>query len=313
MRNLFIAGHRGMVGSAVWRALSTNEDWNLIGISRNFLDLRNESEVLKYFEINEIDVVIDAAAIVGGIHANFTYPYPFLMDNLRIQNSLINASVLTGVKTFIFLGSSCIYPAMAKQPIKEEYLLSGPLESTNEFYAVAKISGVKAIEAARKQYGFNYFSLMPTNIYGPGDNFDLKTSHVLPAMIRKFHEAKFSGGVVELWGNGSAYREFLHVDDLASAIVFLLNNPPKESIFNVGTGVDLTIRELSEIISNIVEYEGQIFWDDKKLVGTLKKQLDISKILDLGWEPKIALSVGIRDTYDWFRNNLSILRNVSIN
>ncbi|MDX5477570.1 MAG: GDP-L-fucose synthase, partial [Cyclobacteriaceae bacterium] len=254
---IYIAGHKGMVGSAIARKLQSLDYSNIIGKSSKELDLRIQRDVNAFFEVEKPDIVIDAAARVGGIMANQTYPYPFLMENLQIQNNLIDASIKHDVEKFIFLGSSCIYPKLAPQPIKEEYLLTSPLESSNEWYAIAKIAGVKACEAIRGQYGKDYVSLMPTNLYGPYDNFDLETSHVLPAMIRKFHEAKINGNrPVELWGSGSPMREFLHVDDMAEAVVFALENKLEDNLYNVGTGKDLSIKDLALLIQDTVGHKG---------------------------------------------------------
>ena len=291
---IYIAGHKGMVGSACWQALSNLGYINLIGKSSKELDLRNQSEVNDFLADEKPFVIIDAAAKVGGILANDTFPYEFLMDNMLIQNNLIRSAHKLDIPKFIFLGSSCIYPKLAPQPLKEEYLLTSPLEPTNEWYAIAKISGVKLIEALRKQYNRNYVSLMPTNLYGPGDNFDLKTSHVLPAMIRKFHEAKQKGSSeVILWGDGSPRREFLHVEDLAKAVTFFIENEISESFLNVGTGEDITIKNLADVIKGVVAYEGEIKWDSSKPNGTPRKLLDISKINKYGWQHSITLNVGI--------------------
>ena len=262
---IYIAGHRGMVGSACFRALTDAGYTNLIGKTSKELDLKDQTAVETFISIEKPDAIIDAAARVGGILANDTYPYEFLMDNMLIQNNLICSAHENDIEKFIFLGSSCIYPKHAKQPLKEEYLLTGPLEPTNEWYAIAKISGVKLIEAIRKQFGRDYVSLMPTNLYGPNDNFDLKSSHVLPAMIRKFHEAKMDNHrSVTLWGTGSPMREFLHVDDLASAIVFTLENTLDEHLYNVGSGSDLTIKTLAEMVQKIVGHKGEIIWEGNK-------------------------------------------------
>jgi len=299
--SIYIAGHRGMVGSAVWRLLESRGFTNLTGKTSAELDLRNQQAVNAFFEAHSFDVVIDAAARVGGILANSQYPYPFLMENLQIQNNLIDAAHNFGVQKFIFLGSSCIYPKMAPQPLKEEYLLTAPLEPTNEWYAIAKIAGVKACQAIRNQFGKDFVSLMPTNLYGPNDNFDLKTSHVLPAMMRKFHEAKSDNHApVTLWGTGSPMREFLHVDDLAEAVLFALENKLDDFLYNVGTGTDLTIRELAESIQSVTGHTGEVIWDTTKPDGTPKKQLDTSKINALGWSPKISLEDGIRSVYEWY-------------
>ena len=310
---IYIAGHKGMVGSAIWNNLQKNGYVNLIGKSSKELDLKNQSLVNSFFESNKPDLVIDAAARVGGIFANNTYPYQFIMENMQIQNNLIDAAHKNDVKKFIFLGSSCIYPKFAEQPIKEEYLLTDSLEPTNEWYAIAKITGVKACEAIRKQFNKDFLSLMPTNLYGERDNFDLQSSHVLPAMIRKFHDAKENGNSpVTLWGTGNPMREFLHVDDLAEAVRFTLENKLNDSLYNIGTGVDLTIKELAETVQKIVGHTGQIIWDSSKPDGTPKKQLNIDKIKKEGWQPKIELSVGIRRTYQWFLENIENYKEVKI-
>lgn len=302
-----------MVGSAVWRALEAAGYNNLIGFGSKELDLRNQQAVKDMVLAEKPDVIIDAAAKVGGILANNNYPYQFLMDNMLIQNNLIEASLHIDLKKFIFLGSSCIYPKMAPQPLKEEYLLTGPLEPTNEWYAIAKISGVKLCEAIRKQYGKDYVSLMPTNLYGPFDNFDLQTSHVLPAMIRKFHDAKENGNEpVTLWGSGTPMREFLHVDDMAQGVLFTLENKLPEHLYNVGTGEDLTIKELAETIQGAVGHEGEIIWDSSKPDGTPRKLMDISKMHGLGWKHKISLQEGIKNTYNWFLENHNSIKEVKI-
>lgn len=306
---IFIAGHRGMVGTAIWQRLAGCGYDNLVGKSSTELNLRDQKEVDSFFSKEKPTVVIDAAAKVGGILANNSHPYPFLMENLQIQNNLIESSLKYNVAKFIFLGSSCIYPKLASQPIKEDYLLTGSLEPTNEWYALAKIAGVKACEAARKQYHKDYISLMPTNLYGPNDNFDLTTSHVLPAMIRKFHEAKVSGSPnVHLWGSGKPRREFMHVSDLAAAINFILENKPKYSLYNVGTGYDISINELAHLIKDLVQYEGQIKWDASKPDGTPRKLLDVSKINQEGWKAEVNLESGVKDTYEWYLNNRSKIR-----
>ena len=302
---IYIAGHRGMVGSACWRALENEGYTNLVGKTSNELDLRDQKAVEEFIKTEKPIAIIDAAAKVGGILANDTYPYEFLMDNMLIQNNLIRSAHENDVPKFIFLGSSCIYPKFAPQPLKEEYLLTDSLEPTNEWYAIAKISGVKLIEALRKEYGKDYVSLMPTNLYGPNDNFDLKSSHVLPAMIRKFHEAKLDdNGSVVLWGNGSPMREFLHVDDLGQAVLFALETALKEHLYNVGTGTDITIKELAEHIQSIVEHTGEIKWDTNKPNGTPRKLMDSSKLMSLGWSPKIQLSDGIKNVYGWYKKYL---------
>ena len=299
---IYIAGHRGMVGSACWRAFEAEGYTNLIGKTSKELDLRDQKAVEEFIKAEKPAAIIDAAAKVGGILANDTYPYEFLIDNMLIQNNLIRSAHENDVPKFIFLGSSCIYPKFAPQPLKEEYLLTDSLEPTNEWYAIAKISGVKLIEALRKAYGRDYVSLMPTNLYGPNDNFDLKSSHVLPAMIRKFHEAKLNGNApVELWGTGSPMREFLHVDDLGQAVLFALENKLDEHLYNVGTGVDLTIKELAELIQSIVGHRGEIFWDSTKPDGTPRKLMDNSKIQTQGWKSQIQLSTGVETVYNWFK------------
>jgi GDP-L-fucose synthase len=302
---IYIAGHRGMVGSACWRALSAAGYTNLIGKTSKELDLRDQSAVEDFIKTQKPVAIIDAAARVGGILANDNYPYEFLMDNMLIQNNLIRSAHENDIEKFIFLGSSCIYPKFAPQPIKEEYLLTDELEPTNQWYAIAKISGVKLIEALRKQFNRDYVSLMPTNLYGPNDNFDLKTSHVLPAMIRKFHEAKENNHArVTLWGSGSPMREFLHVDDLGQAVLFALEHKLDEHLYNVGSGSDLTIKALAEMIQKQVGHKGEIFWDDSKPDGTPKKLMDSSRLNDEGWESTIKLSRGIQMIYDWFIDNL---------
>ena len=296
---IYIAGHRGMVGSACWRALEAEGYYNLIGKTSKELDLRDQKAVEDFIRMEKPVVIIDAAAKVGGILANDTYPYEFLIDNMLIQNNLIRSAHDNDVPKFIFLGSSCIYPKFAPQPLKEEYLLTDSLEPTNEWYAIAKISGVKLIEALRKEYGRDYVSLMPTNLYGPNDNFDLQSSHVLPAMIRKFHEAKLNGNLpVELWGTGSPMREFLHVDDLAQAVLFAVENRLEEHLYNVGTGKDLRIRELAEIVQRVVGHKGIIMWNKDLPDGTPKKLLDVSRLIKIGWNAKIDLIEGIEKVYN---------------
>jgi GDP-L-fucose synthase len=310
---IFVAGHNGMVGSAIVRNLKSKGYNNIIVRSSKELDLRNQQAVNDFIKTEKPEVVFDAAARVGGILANNNYPYQFLMENMQIQNNLIDASLQNDVKKFIFLGSSCIYPKLAPQPLKEEYLLTSSLEPTNEWYAIAKISGVKACEAIKKQFNKDFLSLMPTNVYGPGDNFDLQTSHVLPAMIRKFHEAKQNNHApVTLWGNGSAMREFIHVDDLADAAVFAFENNLSEHLYNTGTGVDLTIKELSLAIQEIVGHNGDILWDETKPNGTPRKLLDVSKLSNAGWKAKIELKEGIRETYQWFTQHVEQIRLVQI-
>ena len=298
---IYIAGHRGMVGSACWRALTSAGYSNLIGMTSKELDLRNQQVVDDFIKTEKPDAIIGSAAKVGGILANDTYPYEFLMDNMLIQNNLLRSAHENDIEKFIFLGSSCIYPKHAKQPLKEEYLLTGPLEPTNEWYAIAKISGVKLIEALRKQYSRDYVSLMPTNLYGPNDNFDLENSHVLPAMIRKFHEAKQDNhSSVILWGSGSPLREFLHVDDLAQAVLFALEHKLDDHLYNVGSGSDLTIKALAKMIQKVIGHNGQVLWDDSKPNGTPKKLMDSYKLNDMGWESSTELIDGIKKTYEWF-------------
>ena len=310
---IYIAGHRGMVGSAIWRKLEAEGYTNLIGRTSSELDLRNQQSVTEFFEAEKPQVVIDAAARVGGILANNDYPYQFLMENLQIQNNLIDASHKNGVQKFIFLGSSCIYPKHAPQPLKEEYLLTDSLEPTNEWYAIAKIAGVKACEAIRKQFGKDFVSLMPTNLYGSHDNFDLQTSHVLPAMIRKFHEAKENGNTsVNLWGSGTPMREFLYVDDLADAVYFALENKLTENLYNVGTGKDITIKELAETIQKITGHEGQIIWDSSKPDGTPRKLMSVDKLKQEGWSSNTTLESGILETYQWFLENSSNYKQVKL-
>jgi GDP-L-fucose synthase len=310
---IYIAGHRGMVGSAIWRALENTGYSNLIGVSSKELDLKSQQQVSDFFKTTSPDVVIDSAARVGGILANNNYPYHFLMENMQIQNNLIDFSLQYGVEKFIFLGSSCIYPKLAPQPLKEEYLLTSSLEETNEWYALAKISGVKACEAIRKQYGKDFISLMPTNLYGSHDNFDLETSHVLPAMIRKFHEAKSRNHeTVTLWGTGNPMREFLHVNDMADAVIFALENEFEDNLYNVGTGKDLTIKELAALIQRIVGHKGEIVWDGTKPDGTPRKLMDVSKMEDAGWKATISLEDGIRSTYEWFLENINHFKQVKL-
>ncbi len=310
---IYIAGHNGMVGAAIKRLLIKNGFTNIIGKSSKELDLRDQAAVKTFFINENPDVVIDAAARVGGILANNNYPYQFLMDNMLIQNNLIQAAHENNVQKFIFLGSSCIYPKLAPQPLKEEYLLTSSLEPTNEWYAIAKITGVKLCQAIRKQYNKDFVSLMPTNLYGPYDNFDLETSHVLPAMIRKFHDSKLNGHTpVQLWGSGTPMREFLHVDDMAKGVLFALENVLPEYLYNVGTGVDLTIKELAETIQTAVGHQGEIIWDASKPDGTPRKLMDNSKMEQLGWKAEIVLSDGITETYQWFLNNVGSVKQVKM-
>ena len=295
---IYIAGHNGMVGSACWRLLKAKGYKNIIGYTSKDLDLREQNKVFEIIKKEKPNVIIDAAARVGGILANSQNPYEFLLDNMLIQNNLIKTAHELNIEKFIFLGSSCIYPKMARQPLKEEYLLTGPLEETNQYYAIAKISGVKLIEALRCQYNRDYVSLMPTNLYGPGDNYDLNNSHVIPAMLRKFFEAKEKKiNEVVLWGTGNPKREFLHVDDLAKAVLFSLENSLSDSLYNIGSGVEVSIKELSEIIQNIVGYDGNVKWDHSKPDGTPRKLMDSSKINLAGWTANIDLKKGIESVY----------------
>jgi GDP-L-fucose synthase len=306
---IYVAGHRGLVGSAVVRSLKNHGFGNLIVRSHKELDLTEQSAVRKFFDDTRPEAVIMAAARVGGIHANNSHPAGFLRDNLLIQDNVIDAAYRSGVAKFVFLGSSCIYPKLAPQPLKEDYLLTGPLEPTNEWYAIAKIAGIKMCQAYRREYGFKAISLMPTNLYGPGDNFDLQTSHVLPALIRKFHEAKLRNDKnVEIWGTGTPRREFLHVEDLADAVLFLLQNYDAEPIVNIGWGEDLTIRELSEIIMSAIGYSGSLTFDHSKPDGTPRKLLDASRLRSLGWRPRISLRAGIESTYAWFKEHAADAR-----
>jgi len=310
---IYIAGHNGMVGSAIWRILTAKGYTNLIGKSSKELDLKEQQAVRDFIEKEKPDVIIDAAARVGGILANNDYPYQFLSENIQIQSNLIDAALKNNVEKFIFLGSSCIYPKLAPQPLKEEYLLTDTLEPTNEWYAIAKITGVKACQAIRKQFGKDYVSLMPTNLYGSYDNFDLNTSHVLPAMIRKFHEAKINGhSPVTLWGSGTPMREFLFVDDMAKAVVFALENKLPDYLYNVGTGEDLTIKELAETIQKITGHNGEIIWDSSKPDGTPRKLMDITKMHELGWKHELNLEEGVRKTYEWFLENIENVKKVTI-
>jgi GDP-L-fucose synthase len=310
-KKIYVAGHTGMVGSAVMRALQKSGYKNLIAVSSGQLDLRRQSDVEDFFEKQKPDVVIVAAAKVGGILANNTYRAEFIYDNLMIEANLIHASYLHKVKKLIFLGSSCIYPKLAPQPLKEEYLLSGYLEYTNEPYAIAKIAGIKLCENYFRQYECNFISAMPTNLYGPNDNFDLQTSHVLPALIRKFHEAKTNNNPsVTIWGTGKPLREFLFVDDLAEAILFMMEKVEASDLYNlgithlnIGSGKDISISDLAALISEIIGYNGKIEYDTTKPDGTPRKLMDVSRINSLGWKYKTELEEGIKKTYDWFLNN----------
>jgi GDP-L-fucose synthase len=306
---IYVAGHRGLVGSAIWRKLTAEGFTDLIGASSSELDLRDRSEVFAFMREHRPDVVIDAAAKVGGIHANDTFPAEFLSDNLRIQVNVMDAANEVDVDRLLFLGSSCIYPKFAEQPIKESSLLTGELEPTNDAYAIAKIAGIMQVQAARKQYGRRWISAMPTNLYGPGDNFHSQNSHVLPALMRRIHEAKAQGDPeVVIWGSGTPRREFLHVDDLAAACLFLLENYDDPQTINVGVGDDLSIHELAEIVAQTVGYRGELVQDPTKPDGTPRKLLDVSRLNDLGWSARIGLREGISTTYDWYVENLSDLR-----
>jgi GDP-L-fucose synthase len=302
---IYVAGHRGLVGSAIVRAVESSSDHSWIGKPHSDLDLLDRKSVFEYVAAEKPDAVIIAAAKVGGIHANDSFPVQFLSENLQIETNLMDAAHAAGISRLLFLGSSCVYPKLAPQPIKEEYLLTGPLESTNEAYALAKISGLKLVQAYRKQYGLKWISAMPTNMYGPGDNFDLENSHVLPALIRKFHEAKLKNSeTVTLWGSGSPLREFLHSDDLASASLFLLESYDDAVPINVGTGKDISILELARLIKDVVGFAGEIKWDASKPDGTPRKLLDVSRLTALGWQSSISLQEGINSTYKSFVSTL---------
>jgi GDP-L-fucose synthase len=306
---IYVAGHRGLVGSAVVRALLRQGHQSLLLRTREELDLTNQAAVREFFQSARPQVVIMAAARVGGIHANNAHPALFIRDNLMVQDNVIDAAQRFGTAKLVFLGSSCIYPKLAPQPIKEEYLLTGPLEPTNEWYAIAKIAGLKMCQAYRREFGFNAISLMPTNLYGPGDNFDLENSHVLPALIRRFHEARLRGDeTLAIWGTGTPRREFLHVDDLADAVIYLLENYDDEPIVNIGWGEDVTIRELAELVMAESGYRGRLVFDASKPDGTPRKLLDTTRLTGLGWRPKISLEAGIASTYAWFREHLAEAR-----
>ncbi len=301
---IFVAGHSGLVGSAIVRELERLGYGNLVLRSSAKLDLRNQAAVTAFFGDQRPEYVILAAAKVGGIYANATYPADFLRDNLQIQTNVIDSAWQSGVAKLCFLGSSCIYPKLAPQPMPEEALLTGPLEPTNEWYAIAKIAGVKMCQAYRRQHGFNAICLMPTNLYGPGDNFDLQNSHVLPALIRRFHEAKIRGdGELVVWGTGTPRREFLYMDDLANAVVHLMRTYDEEGMVNIGCGVDVTIRELAELVANVVGFTGQMRFDTSKPDGTPRKLMDVSRLTGLGWQPRVSLEEGIQRTYRWFVAN----------
>lgn len=305
---IYIAGHRGMVGSAILRRLKREGYENLVVRRSSELDLRHQAAVARLFEAEKPDYVFLAAAKVGGIHANNLYRAEFLYDNLMIQNNIIHQSYVHKVKKLLFLGSSCIYPKMASQPLKEEYLLTGSLEPTNEPYAIAKITGIKMCESYWDQYGCNFISAMPTNLYGPNDNYDLNNSHVLPALIRKFHEAKVDNkSFVEIWGTGSPKREFLHVDDLAAASFFLMQNYDNPELVNVGTGDDISIKDLAILIKGIVGYEGDLRFDSSKPDGTLRKLMDVSKLNQMGFKHQIDLAEGIQKVYQNYKENLAVV------
>jgi GDP-L-fucose synthase len=305
--SIYVAGHRGLVGSAIWRELQRLGFTNLIGRTHAELDLLDAGAVRRFYAETKPEFVFVAAAKVGGILANNNHPAQFLYENLQIQNHLIHGAWQAGIKKLLFLGSSCIYPKLAPQPLKEEYLLSGPLEPTNEWYAVAKIAGIKMCQAYRRQYGCDFISAMPTNMYGPNDNYDLQNSHVLPALLRKFHEAKVAGKKeVVCWGTGSPLREFLYADDLARACVFLMQNYSEEQFINVGCGSDVTIRELSDTVKRVVGFEGNIVWDSTKPDGTPRKLMDSSRLFALGWKPQVGLEQGIRLAYEDLLKRLAL-------
>lgn len=301
---IYVAGHRGLVGSAIVRRLERQGFETIITRSRDEVDLTSQAAVNDFFDQQRPEFVFLAAAKVGGILANSTYPADFIRENLQMQTNVIDAAYRSGARKLVFLGSSCIYPKYAPQPMKEQYLLSGALEPTNEAYAIAKIAGITMVNAYREQFGFNGISLMPTNLYGPGDNFDLESSHVMPALMRKFHEAKLAGApTVTVWGSGTPRREFLHVDDLADAATFMMDKYDAGDIVNVGVGEDVSIGELAALIAEVVGYEGEIVYDSSKPDGTPRKLLDISRLLSLGWRPKVKLKNGIVSTYKWYVEN----------
>jgi GDP-L-fucose synthase len=298
---IFVAGHRGLVGSAIWRELERQGFQNLVGKSRKELDLLDAAAVRQFYAKEKPEYIIDAAAKVGGILANNNQPASFLYENLQIQNNLIHGGHEAGVRKLLFLGSSCIYPKHAPQPMREESLLTGPLEPTNEWYAVAKIAGIKMCQAYRRQHGCDFISAMPTNMYGPNDNYDLQTSHVLPALIRKFHEAKKAGSpTVVCWGTGTPMREFLYSDDLARACIFLLDNYSEEQFINVGSGSEISVKALAELIQSVVGFTGKIIWDSSKPDGSPRKLMDSSRLFALGWKPSVDLATGIRTAYEDF-------------
>jgi GDP-L-fucose synthase len=301
---IYVAGHRGLVGSAIVRAIESEGTHSWIGQTRAELDLLDRKSVFQFLEKEKPDAVVIAAAKVGGIQANSNFPVEFLSENLQIETNLMDGAHAAQIQKLLFLGSSCVYPKLAPQPIKEEYLLTGELEKTNEAYALAKISGLKLVQAYRKQYGHKWISAMPTNMYGPSDNFDLESSHVLPALIRKFHDAKTRGDLsVSLWGTGSPKREFLHSDDLGRACLYLLENYDNDVAINIGVGEDLSIRDLANLVKSVVGFQGDIEWDSTKPDGTPRKLLDVSRITALGWASKISLEDGVRSTYQWFKES----------
>lgn len=307
---IFIAGHNGMVGSSIHNLLKSQGYTNILTAERMELDLTNQKMVQDFFIKNTPDYVFLAAAKVGGIHANNSLGGDFIYENIMIQNNVIHQASKNNTKKLLFLGSSCIYPKAPQIPIKEESILSGKLEPTNKSYAIAKIAGIEMCQSYRKQYGFNAISIMPTNLYGPKDNFSLENSHVLPALLRKFHDAKLNNDKnVTLWGDGSPYREFLHVDDMAKATLLCMENYDDSEIINIGVGEDIQIKELSSMVSEIIGYEGKILWDESKPNGTPRKLLDNSKIINLGWKPEITLEEGINRTYSWFVDNLENIKN----
>jgi len=307
--SIFLSGHKGMVGSAIHEKLLSDGYENIITASKNELDLTNQLDVESFFKKNKPEYVFLAAAKVGGIHANNSLSGEFIYENMMIQNNVINSAYKNETTKLLFFGSSCIYPKESIVPIKEDSLLSGKLEPTNRAYAIAKIAGIEMCQTYKKQYGFNAISIMPTNLYGPNDNFSLETSHVLPALIRKFHDAKINNqNSVTCWGDGSPYREFLHVYDLAEAAIMCMKHYESEQIINIGTGVDITIKELSSLISKVVDFKGEVLWDDSKPNGTPRKLLDSTRINELGWKPKISLEKGIKETYLWFQENIQKVR-----
>lgn len=308
---IYVAGHRGLVGAAIVRRLQATGFRNLIVATSSDLDLREQTEVRGFFADQRPDYVFLAAAKVGGIVANDSYPAEFIYDNLMIEANIIDAAYRNRASKLLFLGSTCIYPKMAPQPLKEEYLLTGPLETTNEWYAVAKIAGIKLCQAYQRQYGARFISAMPTNLYGPGDNFDLEKSHVMPALIRKFHEAKVSGAEsVTVWGTGEPRREFLHVDDCAQACTFLMDSYEGPEILNIGTGTDISIRELAMLVKRVVGYDGDVVFDAEKPDGTPRKLVDVTRITNLGWRPEIGLEEGVANAYQWFMENTRGLQRV---